>query len=83
MGSRALRYLNTPRPIEVAVDERGAPCDLTVAGRRRAVVQIRESWIVCDRWWTDDPIERHYFDVVLDDGRRIELFRSRDRWSRT
>jgi hypothetical protein len=36
---------------------------------RREVAILREEWRVVDRWWTDEPVSRRYFDVVLEDGR--------------
>jgi hypothetical protein len=43
-------------------------------GRRRGVVAIRDEWIVQDRWWTDLPIERHFFELVVEPGRVIMTF---------
>lgn len=66
-----------PRPIAVDVT-RGRP-------RRvgdHAVESIRERWLVEDRWWTDDPLRRHYFELVLAGGRCVVVFEDllSDRW---
>ena len=36
---------------------------------------MRESWLVEDRWWTDDPLRRRYWEVVTADGRDLVVFR--------
>ena len=44
--------------------------------RRRRVEAVREEWVVEDRWWTPNPLGRHYFELVLADGRNLVVFRS-------
>ncbi len=46
---------------------------LTVDGRM--VDAIRESWLVEDRWWTDRPLRRRYWEVVTACGRDVVVFR--------
>ena len=41
----------------------------------RAVEAVRESWLVEDRWWTDAPLRRRYWEVVTADGRDLVVFR--------
>jgi CO dehydrogenase/acetyl-CoA synthase delta subunit len=41
----------------------------------RAVEGVRESWLVEDRWWTNAPLRRRYWEVVTADGRDIVVFR--------
>jgi hypothetical protein len=41
----------------------------------RAVEHVREQWVVEDRWWTPRPVRRRYFELVLDDGRNVVVFR--------
>jgi hypothetical protein len=67
--------LNLPVPARVRTRDRGRP----VAVDGHAVEAIRESWLVEDRWWTDQPIRRRYWEVVTTDGRCIVLFRDLDR----
>ena len=67
--SRAARRLNAPRPIAVTA----------LAGRPSAVDDVpveivREEWRVADQWWTDTPVRRRYFDVVLASGKQIVVF---------
>ena len=32
------------------------------------------SWIVEDRWWTEQPIHRRYWELITETGRRIVVF---------
>jgi len=65
------RRLDEPRPVRVRADRRGRP--LVVDGRR--VEAVRESWLVEDRWWTERPLRRRYWEVVTADGRDLVVFR--------
>jgi hypothetical protein len=49
---------------------------------RLPVAVVREEWRVVDRWWTEDPISRRYFDVVLESGLNVVVFRDEEvgRW---
>jgi hypothetical protein len=49
---------------------------------RESVALLREEWRVVDRWWTEDPVSRRYFDVVLESGRNVVVFRDEEvsRW---
>ena len=39
------------------------------------VTAVREEWVVEDRWWTAKPLRRRYFELVLEDGRNVVVFR--------
>lgn len=67
-----LRRLYVPRPAEVEADEAGKPTAVDGV----AVEAVREEWVVEDRWWTPNPLGRHYFELVLADGRNLVVFRS-------
>lgn len=73
-----VRRLYVPRRVAVEVSE-GRPS--AVAGIE--VEATREEWVVEDRWWTE-PLRRHYFELVLADGRDVVVFRevSSERWYR-
>jgi hypothetical protein len=43
-----------------------------------AVRNMREEWRVSDRWWTDEPVRRRYFDVVVASGENIVVFEDAD-----
>jgi hypothetical protein len=42
---------------------------------REQVTLVREEWRVVDRWWTEEPVDRRYFDVVLESGRNVCVYR--------
>jgi CO dehydrogenase/acetyl-CoA synthase delta subunit len=67
----APRRLATPRTAQVRADAAGRP----VAVGARAVEAVRESWLVEDRWWTDRPLRRRYWEVVTEGGHNLVLFR--------
>jgi CO dehydrogenase/acetyl-CoA synthase delta subunit len=67
----APRRLATPRTAQVRSDAAGRP----VAVGAHAVEAVRESWLVEDRWWTDRPLRRRYWEVVTEGGRNLVLFR--------
>lgn len=75
-----LRRLYAPQRVAVRTDPRGAP--LRVEGV--AVEAVREEWLVEDRWWTPKPLRRHYFELVLEDGHALTVFRRAgvQRWYR-
>ena len=45
----------------------------------QAIAVVREEWRVVDRWWTEEPVSRRYFDVVLESGERAVVFRDEER----
>ena len=66
-----LRRLYAPKPAAVETGPSGAPR----AVERVAVEAVREEWLVGDRWWTPQPLQRHYFELALVDGRALVVFR--------
>ena len=70
-AGRSYARLGRPRPVRVRADASGRP--ETVSGRE--VEAVRESWLVEDRWWTDAPLRRRYWEVVTADGRDLVVFR--------
>ena len=67
----ASKRLGLPVTAHVRAGEHGRP--LTVDGD--AVDAVRESWLLEDRWWTDRPLRRRYWEVVTAGGRDLVLFR--------
>lgn len=61
--------LYAPKPIEV----RGRPREPELVGGAR-VEAIREQWLVEDRWWSGEPLRRHYLELVLSGGRCTVVF---------
>ena len=70
----AARRLNAPRPALVEGHANGAPRRVN----RQGVALVREEWRVVDRWWTEDPVDRRYFDVVLETGENAVVYRDEE-----
>jgi hypothetical protein len=64
------RALNLPRPVRVRAGAEGTP--RTVDGR--AIEFVRESWLVEDRWWAEEPLRRRYWELVDARGRNLVVF---------
>jgi hypothetical protein len=65
------RRLAVPRRVAVNADaEDGRPAHVD----GRIVDSVRESWLVEDRWWTDRPLRRRYWEVVTVCGRNEVVF---------
>ncbi len=62
--------LNKPWPVPVQTYPDGSPR----AVGRLAVESIREEWLVEDGWWTQKPLQRRYFELVLEDGSDVVVF---------
>jgi hypothetical protein len=70
-GRRGPRRVFEPRPVRVRAGEGGRP--LAVDGR--PVAAVRESWLVEDRWWTDVPLRRRYWEILVAGGRNTVVYR--------
>jgi hypothetical protein len=66
-----VRRLYVPMPTAVRTGSDGLP----VAADGAGVVTIREEWVVDDRWWLPQGLQRHYFELALADGRSAVVFR--------
>jgi hypothetical protein len=65
------RRIREPWPATVSADAGGQP--QAVDGE--TVDAVRESWLVEDRWWTDRPLRRRYWEIVTAGGRNVVVFR--------
>ncbi|HTA97564.1 MAG TPA: hypothetical protein VK730_07965 [Solirubrobacteraceae bacterium] len=63
------RVLNLPRVARVGVKQE-VPWE--VNGER--IDAVRESWLVEDRWWTEHPLRRRYWELVSARGRNLVVF---------
>jgi hypothetical protein len=69
--SPGARRIAVPEPADVLAGPGGRP----LAVDRHEVVAVRESWLIEDRWWTDRPLRRRYWEVVTADGRDLVVYR--------
>ncbi len=70
-AGRVAGRLNAPRPALVETEFGGEPKVVN----RQLVALVREEWRVVDRWWTEEPVDRRYFEVVLESGHNICVYR--------
>ena len=71
----ATARLLEPRPALVEQGFDGTPRQVN----RQPVAVVREEWRVLDRWWTEEPVSRRYFEVVLETGQNVVVFRDEER----
>lgn len=64
------RRLAAPRAVLVRAARDGRP--LRVGGR--SIEAVRESWLLEDRWWTERPLRRRYWELVTAEGRNLVVF---------
>ncbi|MGA2929573.1 MAG: hypothetical protein ABSG43_27005 [Solirubrobacteraceae bacterium] len=74
------RRLAVPRRVAVRAGDDGTPVTID----NRDVDVVRESWLVEDRWWTDRPLRRRYWEIVTTCGRDEVVFHDLEssRWWR-
>jgi hypothetical protein len=64
------RRLGVPQRVAVTAGDGGRPQVID----RREVDSVRESWLIEDRWWTEKPLRRRYWEVVTTCGRNEIVF---------
>ncbi len=67
---RVVGRFNAPRAARVEAHADGRPLEVN----HRGVALVREEWRVVDRWWTEEPVVRRYFELVLEDGENTVVF---------
>jgi len=74
------RRLAVPRRVAVGADQDGQPLVVD----ERIVENVRESWLVEDRWWTERLLRRRYWEIVTTCGRDEVVFHDLEsgRWWR-
>ena len=68
-GRVAARF-NAQRAARVEANASGRPLEVN----HRAFALVREEWRVVDRWWTEEPVVRDYFELVLESGENTVVF---------
>lgn len=66
--------LYVPREIRVLTNDPGEPSSVHRGHYRRKVGRILNSWRIDDEWWRE-PLSRQYFQVELQDGVVMTIFR--------
>jgi hypothetical protein len=69
-AARAAGRVNAPTAARVEAAFDGTPAEVN----HQRVALVREEWRVVDRWWTEEPVVRRYFEVVLESGQNAVVF---------
>jgi len=75
------RSANKPASGSARGSARGSAGGAPIEVDGRQVAQVRESWLIEDRWWTERPLRRRYWEVVTACGRNVVVFRDLERAS--
>ena len=81
-GEAEAEALDAPIAVRVEADA-GWPIALVERGVPRAVESVEDIWRIEDEW-RRTPVSRTYFEVLLEDGRRLSIFHDhlREEWRR-
>ncbi len=71
-GPRTIRRLNTPRRVDVQCDN-GTLIAVQRASGWLSVIELLDRYRTDDRWWTEEPISRMYYELLLEDGRTVTI----------
>lgn len=66
----------TPMPVRVQEDAEQRPVAVTLESNLQEVVSVDERWEDVEDWWKDDPVVKMHYQVTLEDGRQLTLFRN-------
>lgn len=69
-----MRPVTAPASVEVREDPGERPSAVRIGGEWRAVSRIENRWCF-ELWWRPAPIQRSYYRVSAEDGRRLTLYR--------
>jgi hypothetical protein len=70
----ASKPVNTPEPVRVEEDASGLPLAVGLK-RRQRIASIEDRWRIDDEWWRTESISRFYYNVLLEDGQRLVLYK--------
>ena len=84
LGTGRLQFLNEPGPVEVRGQRSGIrgstlnpssdPDSVLWQRRWCQVVEVLERWRIDDEWWRSRPVSRLYYAVLLEGGKRLEIY---------
>ena len=69
-AARTAGRVNAPLAARVEPSADGTPWQVN----HHAVALVREEWRVVDRWWSEEPVVRRYFELVLESGENTVVF---------
>lgn len=66
--------VNAPAALKIEEDALGLPLAIKLK-RRQAVTSIEDRWRIDDEWWRTEPVARLYYNVLLNSGQRLVLYK--------
>lgn len=66
--------VNAPAALQVEEDTLGLPLAVKQK-RRQAITSIEDRWRIDDEWWRAEPVSRLYYNVLLNSGQRLVLYK--------
>ena len=72
----ALRPLNAPLAMQVKATDWGAPMQVRRRGLWMDVGEVVDRWRIDDEWWREDRVSRTYFQLLMQDGQSMTVFRN-------
>jgi hypothetical protein len=73
LGTGRLQFLNEPHGIRVEHQD-DMPITVSWQRGRRRVMEVLERWRIDDEWWRSRPVSRLYYAVLLEGGKRLEIY---------
>lgn len=75
LRAHRLRPLASPRRTHVETGQRACPRAVLFEGAMRDVTSIQDRWRIDDEWWREMPVSRTYYQLQLDSGRVVTVYR--------
>ena len=63
-------------PVKVQELESNGPMAVNLNGNIQGVVSIDERWEDAEDWWKDNPVNRTYCKLTLQEGRQVTVIRT-------
>jgi len=70
-----IRPLNRPELVQVEEGRDDRPTTIVFHSRRAKVTSIEDVWEIVDEWWRGNPIARRYYQVGVEGGATMTVFR--------
>ena len=61
--------------VEVRTDADGVPGAVLHKQQWLPVIEVLDRYRTDDRWWTSEPVTRTYYELQVEDGRVVTVFR--------
>jgi hypothetical protein len=53
----------------------GSPEALRLQHAWLETIEVQDTYRTDDRWWSEEPVARQYYELLLEDGRVVTVFR--------